>query len=77
MGHVFETRLRRPSVAVAKERLRTLLATDRMQCGPDTYEQMCGDLFRTVSKYMKVTEDNFDVKVARSEISITVSGEET
>lgn len=74
--YVFETELRTPSVPVARERLRAILASDRMQCGPDTYEQLCGELYRTVSKYMKVSERDFDVEIAHSRICITVAGEE-
>lgn len=73
--NLFEKTTENPSVSVAKERLKTLLIADRVECKPDTYELMCKDLYRAVSKYMKIDEDKFDVKVTRSNISITLTGE--
>ena len=73
--NLFEKNTENPSVSVAKERLKTLLIADRVECKPDTYELMCKDLYRTVSKYMKVDEDVFEVEVTRSSISIKLTGE--
>ena len=74
--YVFENESRNPSVPIAKERLKALLVTDRAQCEPDTYELLRGELYRTVSKYMKVTEEHFDVELTRSAIRIILTGEE-
>lgn len=74
--HVFEKETRRPSVLIARERLKALVVSDRVQCQPDTYEFLCRELFRTVSKYMKVTEEQFDVEITRSKITIVLTGEE-
>ena len=49
--HVFESGLRRSSVCVAKERLKSLLVSDRVQCQPDTYDLLCGELYHTIGKY--------------------------
>ena len=75
--HVFVKEARRPSVLVARERLKALIVSDRVQCQPDTYEYLCRELFRTVSKYMKVTEETFDVEITRSKITIVLTGEES
>ncbi len=75
--HVFEKEVRRTSVQIAKERLKNLLVADRVQCQPDTYDLLCGDLFRTVSKYMKITEENFGVEITRSQIRISLTGEKS
>lgn len=75
--HVFDREVRTPSVPVAKERLKAILAAERTQCKPDTYEHLCRELFRTVSKYMKVTEEQFDVELTRSKITIILTGEES
>ena len=48
--YVFETKYRKPSVSIARDRLKALIVADRMQCQPDTYEFLCRELFRTVSK---------------------------
>ena len=73
--NLFEKNVENPSVSVAKERLKNLLIADRVECKPDTYELMCKELYRTVSKYMKVDEDVFEVEVTRSSISIKLTGE--
>ena len=44
-----------PSVFVAKERLKNLLISDRMQCTPDAADRLEKDLYLTVSKYMEIT----------------------
>lgn len=75
--HVFEKSSRRPSVSIARQRLKTLIASDRSDCQPDTYEFLCRDLFRTVAKYMKVTEKQFDVEITHSKITIQLTGEES
>ena len=74
---VFERRTRKPSVSIARDKLRSLIVSDRMQCQPDTYEFLCRELYRTVSKYMKVTEEHFDVEITRSRITIELTGDET
>ena len=75
--YVFETKYRKPSVSIARDRLKALIVADRMQCQPYTYEFLCRELFRTVSKYMKVTEEQFDVDITRSRITIDLTGDES
>ena len=75
--HVFESGLRRSSVCVAKKRLKSLLVSDRVQCQPDTYDLLCGELYHTISKYMKITEDDFEVEITRSQIRINLTGEKS
>ncbi|MCI8637973.1 MAG: cell division topological specificity factor MinE [Coprococcus sp.] len=75
--HVFESETRRPSVPIAKERLKSLIVSDRVHCTPDTYEFLCRELYRTVSKYIKVTKEQFQVEITHSKIHITLTGEES
>ena len=65
------------SVYIAKERLKNLLVTDRIECRPDTYELLCNDLYRTISKYVKVEKQYFNVDVTRSNICIKLVGDES
>lgn len=74
---IFEKCSGTPSVQIAKDRLKALLVTDRVECEPDTYELLCNELYRTVSKYIKVDEKYFDVEVTRSNIFIKLVGEES
>ena len=68
--------LKNSSVSIAKNRLRTLVISDRVQCTPSA-EHICKDLYETLSKYMELTEDDFQVEINRSQIVIKIAGEET
>ena len=61
--------LKNSSVSIAKNRLRTLVIS--------AYEHICKDLYETLSKYMELTEDDFQVEINRSQIVIKIAGEET
>lgn len=63
------------SVDVAKERLKTMLASERIQCQPDTYDILCNELYSTLRKYLQISKEDFDVKITRANIYITLSGE--
>lgn len=73
---VFEEKKSVSSVSIAKNRLKTLLASDRIKCQPDTYDILCNELYSTLRKYLKISEKDFDVKITRTKIYITLSGEE-
>lgn len=73
---VFEEQTSISSVSIAKNRLKTLLASDRVQCHPDTYDVLCNELYRTLRKYIKFSAEDFEVQFTRTKIYITLSGEE-
>ena len=60
------------SVFVAKERLKNLLISDRMQCTPDAAERLTKDLYLTVSKYMEIEGENFELQIDAMDNSKTV-----
>ena len=64
-----------PSVTIAKDRLRNLLITDRIQCTPDMIEFLTSDLYQTISKYIEISPEQFDVKITRTDIHIKYTGE--
>ena len=64
-----------PSVTIAKDRLRNLLITDRIQCTPDMIEFLTADLYQTISKYIEISPEQFDVKITRTDIHIKYTGE--
>ncbi len=75
--NVFETKRKNTSVSVAKDRLKTLLVSDRANCTPDTIEKIHAELFKTISKYMEIVPEEFDVKMTRSYIYIKLIGEDS
>lgn len=74
---VFGTIKRKPSVLIAKDRLKILLVSDRVNCTPDALEKVQLELYRTISKYMDVSPEEFDVQITRSTIFIKLTGEES
>ena len=61
------------SVSIAKERLKLLLVSDRANCTPDTFEKLKEELYYTISKYIEITPEMFEVDMTPSNISITLS----
>ncbi|MBQ8558898.1 MAG: cell division topological specificity factor MinE [Tyzzerella sp.] len=74
---VFETKKKTSSVLVAKDRLKVLLVSDRVNCTPDALEKIKLELYKTISKYIDVTPENFDVQISRTNIHIKITGEES
>lgn len=72
---VFETKKKASSVIVAKDRLKVILVSDRVNCTPDSYEKIKLELYRTISKYLDVVQDEFDVQISRTDIHIKLTGE--
>lgn len=74
---VFETKKKTSSVFIAKDRLKVLLVSDRVNCTPDALEKIKLELYKTISKYIDVTPENFDVQISRTNIHIKITGEES
>lgn len=68
--------LNRSSVLVAKNRLKSLVISDRVQCAPDSYDNICRELYEVLSKYMEITEEDLHIEISRTHILISFSGEE-
>ncbi|GCA65600.1 hypothetical protein KGMB01110_00360 [Mediterraneibacter butyricigenes] len=65
-----------PSVTIAKKRLKSLIVSDRMECTSDMIDNFTKDLYLTVSKYIEVSPEKFQIRIQRSEIQITFTGED-
>lgn len=63
-----------PSVNIAKERLRTLIIADRIQCTPDNIEKMSADIYQILSKYIELSPEEFKLEFTRSDIYIRYAG---
>ena len=48
--------LKKSSVVIAKDRLKALVVSDRVSCIPGAYENICRELYESLSKYMELTE---------------------
>ena len=56
-----------PSVTIAKKRLKSLIVSDRMECTSDMIDNFTKDLYLTVSKYIEVSPEKFQIRIQRSE----------
>lgn len=65
------------SVSIAKQRLHSLLISDRVNCTPDNAGKIEVDLYQVLSKHMDLSPDNFKVRITRKAINIYLSGEDT
>lgn len=68
--------MRNGSVNIAKDRIKSLLISDRVNCTPETFEKIHSDLYQTISKYIEIIPEEFDIKMTRSYIHITLTGED-
>lgn len=72
---VFETKKTKTSVDIAKDRIRALLVSDRVNCTPDTFEKLQNELYKTISKYIEIVPGEFEIKMTNSYIYIRLTGE--
>lgn len=54
---------RRSSCQVAKDRLKILLISDRVNCSPEVMELIKTDIAKVISKYMKIDTENMDIQI--------------
>ncbi len=61
MKHFFR---RKSSCQVAKDRLKILLISDRVNCSPEMLELIKADIAKVISKYMKIDAENMDIQIS-------------
>ncbi len=67
-------RKKRGSGAIAKQRLKTLLISDRADCSADLINGIKGDIGLTLSKYMEVDVEHMEVNILQSEAAMRGDG---
>ncbi len=60
MKHFFR---RKSSCQIAKDRLKILLISDRVNCSPEIMELIKADITKVISKYMKIDAENMDIQI--------------
>lgn len=58
------------SVVIAKDRLKNLITADRIHCTPDNIKLMSTEIYQTLSKYIEMTPDDFQIKYTHTDIHI-------
>lgn len=54
---------KKSSCQVAKDRLKILLISDRVNCSPEMMERIKTDITKVISKYMKIDTENMDIQI--------------
>lgn len=54
---------RKSSCQVAKDRLKILLISDRVNCSPEMMELIKKDIAKVISKYMKIDTDHMEIQI--------------
>ena len=57
---------KKKSSAIAKERLKFLLISDRINCSPQTLNLIKQDLIKSVSKYMSIDEEHMEIVLKKN-----------
>lgn len=56
--HIFK---KKSSSNIAKDRLKILLISDRINCSPQTLNLIKQDLIHSISKYMSIDEEHVEI----------------
>lgn len=60
MRHFFR---KKSSCQIARDRLKILLISDRVNCSPEMMELIKNDIAKVISKYMKIDTENMDIQI--------------
>ena len=56
---------RKSSREIAKDRLKILLISDRVNCSQEMMEMIKNDIAKVISKYMKIDTANMDIQISK------------
>ena len=66
---MFKNILRRKSSReIAKDRLKILLISDRVNCSPEMMEMIKNDIAKVISKYMKIDTESMEIQITKTSI---------
>lgn len=57
---------RKSSREVAKDRLKILLISDRVNCSPEVMDMIKQDIAKVISRYMMIDTDNMEIQISKS-----------
>lgn len=63
MRHFFR---KKSSREIAKDRLKILLISDRVNCSPEMMELIKADIAKVISKYMKIDTANMEIQISKT-----------
>ena len=60
---------KKSSRQVAKDRLKILLISDRVNCSPEMMELIKNDIAHVISKYMKIDTASMDIQITKTGVT--------
>lgn len=57
---------RKSSREIAKDRLKILLISDRVNCSPEMMEMIKNDIANVISKYMKIDTKTMEIQISKT-----------
>ncbi|WMC92766.1 cell division topological specificity factor MinE [Kineothrix sp. MB12-C1] len=57
---------RKSSREIAKDRLKILLISDRVNCSPEMMEMIKTDIAKVISKYMKIDAKSMEIQITKT-----------
>ena len=64
---MFKNILKRKSPReIAKDRLKILLISDRVNCSPEMMEMIKNDIAKVISKYMKIDTESMEIQITKT-----------
>lgn len=57
---------RKKSREIAKDRLKILLISDRVNCSPEMMEMIKTDIAKVISKYMKIDTQSMEIQITKT-----------
>ena len=59
---------RKSSREIAKDRLKILLISDRVNCSPEMMDMIKNDIAKVISKYMKIDAESMEIQITKTNI---------
>lgn len=59
---------KKSSREIAKDRLKILLISDRVNCSPEMMEMIKTDIAKVISKYMKIDAQSMEIEITKTGI---------
>lgn len=66
MKNIFSVFKKKKSGVVAKDRLKILLISDRVNCSPEILERIKADIADVISKYMKIDVNTMEIQISKT-----------
>lgn len=59
---------RKSSREIARDRLKILLISDRVNCSSEMMEMIKNDIAKVISKYMKIDAESMEIQITKTNI---------